>query len=98
MTTEEMERAIDFIINSQAQSEIRQTRNDEQIAKLGEKIDRLADLQIQGFQELKEAQTQTARDLSALSKRVDRTSVEVETMSRHVTEFIVEARTWKPKP
>lgn len=99
MTPEQMEQAIEFIVNSQAQSEIRQARNDEQISKLGERIgqlsvtvDQLANQMAIGFERLTEAQAQTARDISVLTKRVDRTSAEVETMSLHVREFIAEMR------
>lgn len=106
MTPEQMGKAIEFILNSQAQSEIRQAqaevrqaRNDEQIAKLGERLDQMGEHFARSvshhdllLERLAEAQTQTAKDLGMLSKRVDRTSAEVETMSRHLTEFIAEMR------
>lgn len=109
MTFEEMERTMAFILEHQADSTVRmqrleeaQAKNDEQIAKNSEQIakldahlTRLADQQAIGFQELREVQAQTARDISTMAKAQARTSAEVEAIGIHLQEFIAEARTWK---
>ncbi len=102
MTFEEMERTMAFILEHQADSSVRmqrleeaQAKNDEQIAQLGVHLTRLADQQAIGFQELREIQAQTARDIRTMVKAQARTSAEVEVVGTHLREFIAEVRTWK---
>lgn len=109
MTFEEMERTMAFILEHRADSTVRmqcreeaQAKNDEQIAKNSEHLaqldahlTRLADQQAIGFQELREIQAQTAKDIRTMVKAQARTSAEVEVVGTHLREFIAEVRTWK---
>jgi ABC-type transporter Mla subunit MlaD len=45
MTGEEMERAIEFLLKSQANAEVRQQRTDDQIAQMGQRLEVYAETQ-----------------------------------------------------
>jgi adenylate kinase family enzyme len=45
MTGEEMERAIEFLLKSQANAEVRQQRTDDQIAEMGRRLEVYAETQ-----------------------------------------------------
>jgi hypothetical protein len=102
MTQEQIEKAIEFIISSQAQSEIRQARNDEQISKVSEQlalltanVARLANEQATGFQELREAQAQTTKNVESLLKAQGRMDARLDSFMNEVEKFIQESRNGK---
>ncbi len=99
MTSEDMERAIEFIINSQAQSETRQTRNDEQISKISDQlaqltttVARLANEQATGFEHLREAQAQSTKTVDTLLKTQGRMDARLDSFMDQVERFIQESR------
>src|SRR2546427_636930 len=109
MTSDQMEKAIEFIINSQAQSEVRQARideqqarNDEQISKISEQlalltttVAKLANEQATGFEHLREAQAQTTKNVESLLKAQGRMDARLDSFMSEVERFIQESRNGK---
>jgi DNA anti-recombination protein RmuC len=79
MTGEELERAIEFLLQGQARAEERQDRTDQQIAELGKQIKTYADTQSQfieivtrSLEGLAAAQERTHREIAETNARTDR--------------------------